>query len=96
MKNFGLRMFAAVMTFVAAVWTAAAQDGPKPAYLDSSLPAEQRAADLVHWMTLKEKASQLLNQARAFPASMCQPNQRYVDGETIAAVIRAASPRPSR
>ena len=39
----------------------------KPAYLDPSLPPEQRAADLVHRMTLEEKASQLVNQARAIP-----------------------------
>jgi len=36
----------------------------KPTYLDPSLPPEQRAADLVHRMTLEEKASQLVNQAR--------------------------------
>ena len=39
----------------------------KPAYLNSDLPAEQRAADLVHRMTLEEKATQLVNQARAIP-----------------------------
>jgi beta-glucosidase len=49
------------------VWPALGQDAQKPAYLDPSLPAEQRAADLVHRMTLEEKASQLLNQARAIP-----------------------------
>ena len=38
-----------------------------PAYLNPSLPVEQRAADLVHRMTLAEKASQLVNQARAIP-----------------------------
>jgi len=37
------------------------------AYLNPSLPPEQRAADLVHRMTLEEKASQLVNQARAIP-----------------------------
>jgi beta-glucosidase len=46
---------------------AAAQDAQKPAYLDPSLPAEQRAADLVQRMTLEEKATQLVNQARAIP-----------------------------
>ena len=44
-----------------------AQDTQKPAYLDPNLPAEQRAADLVKRMTLEEKASQLVNQARAIP-----------------------------
>jgi beta-glucosidase len=46
---------------------AGAQDAQKPAYLDPSQPAEQRAADLVGRMTLEEKASQLVNQARAIP-----------------------------
>src|SRR5215469_5411380 len=44
----------------------AAQD-EKPAYLDTSLTPEQRAADLVKRMTLEEKATQLVNQARAIP-----------------------------
>jgi len=52
------------LTFAAIVWTAAAQQLP---YLDPSLPAEQRAADLVHRLTLEEKATQLVNQARAVP-----------------------------
>jgi beta-glucosidase len=47
--------------------TAFAQDSQKPAYLDPSLPPEQRASDLVHRMTLEEKATQLVNQARAIP-----------------------------
>ncbi len=38
-----------------------------PAFKDTNLPAEQRAADLVHRMTLEEKATQLVNQARAIP-----------------------------
>jgi beta-glucosidase len=46
---------------------AGAQNAPKPAYLDTSLSAEQRAADLVGRMTLEEKASQLVNQARPIP-----------------------------
>src|ERR1019366_7130003 len=39
----------------AAVWTASAQ---QPAYLDTSLLAERRAADLVGRMTLEGKVSQ--------------------------------------
>ena len=39
----------------------------KPAYLDPSLSPDQRAADLVGRMTLEEKASQLVNGARAIP-----------------------------
>jgi beta-glucosidase len=46
-------------------WSTVAQQ--KTPYLDPSLPPEQRAADLVHRMTLEEKASQLVNQARAVP-----------------------------
>jgi len=46
-------------------WPIQAQQ--KQSYLDPSLPAEQRAADLVHRMTLEEKASQLTNYSRAIP-----------------------------
>jgi hypothetical protein len=38
-----------------------------PAYLNTNLPAEQRAVDLVHRLTLEEKASQLTNYSRAIP-----------------------------
>jgi beta-glucosidase len=38
-----------------------------PAYLDTSLSPQVRAADLVHRMTLQEKVSQLVNGARAIP-----------------------------
>ena len=34
-----------------------AQNSDKPAYLNTTLPAEQRAADLVHRMTLEEKVT---------------------------------------
>lgn len=37
------------------------------AYLDPALPPEQRAADLVHRLTVEEKASQLVNHSRAIP-----------------------------
>jgi beta-glucosidase len=41
---------------------------PKPLpYLDPSLPAEQRAADLVGRMTLEEKVSQMTNNSAAVP-----------------------------
>ena len=58
---------AAIVLACCGIALAAAQDAQKPAYLDPKLPAEQRAADLVHRMTLEEKASQLVNQARAIP-----------------------------
>jgi beta-glucosidase len=67
MTRIGLKLFAVVAAFVGIACSAMAQDASKPAYLDPSLPAEQRAADLVHRMTLQEKASQLVNQARAIP-----------------------------
>jgi len=35
--------------------------------LNPALPAEQRAADLVHRMTVEEKVTQLVNQSRAVP-----------------------------
>src|SRR2546430_10445708 len=46
---------------------AIAQDTPKLPYMNPKLSPEERAADLVHRMTLEEKASQLVNQARAIP-----------------------------
>jgi beta-glucosidase len=44
-----------------------AQDAAQPAYLNPALPAQQRAEDLVHRMTVEEKVTQLVNQARAIP-----------------------------
>ena len=44
--------------------TAPASDPP---YLNPALPIAQRVDDLVSRMTLEEKASQLVNQARAIP-----------------------------
>jgi len=46
---------------------AAAQAPSAPAYLDPSQPIEVRVNDLIGRMTLEEKASQLVNQARAIP-----------------------------
>ncbi|MGH9607911.1 MAG: glycoside hydrolase family 3 C-terminal domain-containing protein [Terracidiphilus sp.] len=66
MRTFGLRL-AAALAVCGAAFAVFAQDAQKPAYLNPKLPAEVRAADLVHQMTLQEKASQLVNQARAIP-----------------------------
>jgi len=52
---------------LASVSAADAEPAAKPAYLDPSLPAEARAADLVRRLTLEEKASQLVNHSRAIP-----------------------------
>ena len=46
---------------------AAARGAAIPAYLDTHLTAEQRAADLVGRMTLAEKASQMQNNSAAVP-----------------------------
>ena len=44
-----------------------AQNPDQPAYMNTALPAQQRAEDLVHRMTVEEKVTQLVNQARAVP-----------------------------
>jgi len=49
------------------VSNAMAQDVAKLPYMNPSLSPEQRAADLVHRMTLEEKASQLTNESRSIP-----------------------------
>ena len=67
MNSLGMKFVTLALAFCGASWLAGAQDTQKPAYLDPGLPAEQRAADLVHRMTLEEKGTQLLNQARAIP-----------------------------
>jgi beta-glucosidase len=67
MKMVGFRIVALGLAWVGASFMAGAQDAQKPAYLNPSLPPEQRAADLVQRMTLEEKATQLVNQARAIP-----------------------------
>ncbi|MGB7190648.1 MAG: glycoside hydrolase family 3 C-terminal domain-containing protein [Acidobacteriaceae bacterium] len=46
---------------------ARAQDVSTLPYMNPNLTPRQRAEDLVHRMTLQEKASQLVNQARAIP-----------------------------
>ena len=53
---------------IAGFWMASglrAQNPEQPSYLNPSLPAEQRATDLVHRMTVEEKVTQLTNQSRA-------------------------------
>src|ERR1700685_3493063 len=59
------RMNLGIAAMLCCGWSGLAQD--KPAYLDTSLPPGQRAADLVQRMTLEETASQLVNGARPIP-----------------------------
>jgi beta-glucosidase len=49
------------------ICVARAQDNSPLPYMNPKLSPEERAADLVHRMTLEEKASQLVNGARAIP-----------------------------
>ena len=66
MRKTGFHVVISLVVILGAVqlWS---QDSEKPAYLNPVLPAEQRAADLVHRMTVEEKVSQLVNQSRAVP-----------------------------
>ena len=66
MPSCNYRLFI-LLTVAVTVGSLSAQSSKKPAYLDPSLPAEQRATDLVHRMTVEEKVSQLVNQSRAIP-----------------------------
>ena len=54
-------------SLVLAVQPAFAQSSATRPYLDTSLSPEQRAADLVHRMTLAEKASEMQNTSAAVP-----------------------------
>jgi beta-glucosidase len=66
-----VRMFALlVVVLFVAVFPSVAQTTASTAvapYLNPSLPVDERVNDLVSRMTLEEKASQLVNQARAIP-----------------------------
>src|SRR5579864_6639703 len=57
----------AAVTATSAQQAVTSQSTANSPYMNPALPPEQRAADLVHRMTLQEKASQLVNQARAIP-----------------------------
>src|SRR5271170_2939306 len=66
MKTAKFKILAASTVFLIASCVCA-QNSDTPAYLNPSLPVEQRAADLVHRMTVEEKVTQLTNQSRAIP-----------------------------
>jgi beta-glucosidase len=63
-RTAGMTVAAAV---VATSWAIHGQTPAPPLYLNSDLPADTRAADLVSRMTLEEKISQLTNDAAAIP-----------------------------
>ncbi len=67
MNKLQIRSLAGIFALCASAVAAHAQEAQKAAYLNPSLPPEQRATDIVHRMTLDEKVSQLVNQARAIP-----------------------------
>ncbi len=52
---------------IGVLFTCRSQAEPLPAYLNTALPAQQRAQDLVQRMTVEEKVTQLVNQSRAIP-----------------------------
>ena len=58
---------AALVCAITLIWPVQARVSPAPAYLNPALTPQARAADLVHKMTLEEKASQLVNHSRAIP-----------------------------
>jgi beta-glucosidase len=66
MRKADFQILIAIVVFMCAggLWS---QSSDHPAYMNPALPAEQRAADLVHRMTVEEKVTQLVNQSRAVP-----------------------------
>ena len=67
--NYSRRPILAVLIacILITICPAIAQETSSFPYMNPKLSPEERAADLVHRMTLQEKASQLVNQARAIP-----------------------------
>lgn len=64
---FGIVFSGTLVPMAMAQEHAASPEKSVPAYLDTSLSFQQRAADLVSMMTLKEKISQMQNGAPAIP-----------------------------
>ena len=67
MKTPLLHSFLAALVSCAVAAAAGAQDAQQSAFLNPKLSPEKRAEDIVHRMTLEEKASQLVHQSRAIP-----------------------------
>jgi len=65
-RSFNFRVAIAAIAILG-VGRLCSQSSEQPVYMNPALPAEQRAADLVHRMTVEEKVTQLVNQARAIP-----------------------------
>jgi beta-glucosidase len=63
----GIVLWTATLFFGLIVQSAVAQDTAKLPYTDPGLSPAQRAADLVHRMTLAEKATQMYNNSAAIP-----------------------------
>ncbi|HEY3971605.1 MAG TPA: glycoside hydrolase family 3 C-terminal domain-containing protein [Candidatus Sulfotelmatobacter sp.] len=68
-RNILHRVFFIVVVLISALGAprAGAQTASSPIYLDPSQPMDVRVDDLIRRMTLEQKASQLVNQARAIP-----------------------------
>src|SRR5215471_686332 len=62
-----LVLFVAVMSRAPQLRGQTSTPAGEPPYRNPALPLDQRVADLISRMTLEEKASQLVNQARAIP-----------------------------
>ena len=63
MRSSNFKILAAIVVLLIA--SRAHAQNSEPPYRNPALPAEQRAADLVHRMTVEEKVTQLTNQSRA-------------------------------
>jgi hypothetical protein len=59
MNNVGMKIAALGLMCCLAAWMVEAQDAENPAYLDPSIPAEQRSADLMHRMTPTGKGASI-------------------------------------
>ena len=66
-RLFRLAAFCIMLSFAVRSISQTAQPAKTPLYLDPSQPIDVRVNDLVSRMTLEEKASQVVNQARAIP-----------------------------
>src|SRR5882762_2178172 len=62
-----IRVWVIVLLFASSLLAQNVQPSKKAIYLDPSQPIDARVDDLISQMTLEEKASQLVNQARSIP-----------------------------